>query len=334
MVTHMMLRDLVLIARLQKQSASLCPVEALIRPRWPVWMAARSLLTIGEASTATYVLNETRGDGKYLQGFLQVEQLTARPEMHLHTVAPYLGNRQAYEDTRTIWSRLINRAVSEAAEHRIERIYATVADGSEAQHVLRSLGFSVYTRQEIFRLEPDTHPQAIAQAGIRPEQSTDSAALARLYREVVPHLVQQAEALTGHGIEAICGPMSWDQGEGFILEDDARILGYGHLLSGNTGHWLSLLVHPDAYGQAERLLDYGLALLNYYPPLPVYCVVREYQGGVRVPLQDRRFTALSTYCRMVKHTTVRVTEPARTLVPTLDPRTEVPRPTASHTEQQ
>ena len=332
MVTHLMLRDLFLIARLQKQSASLCPVEALIRPRWPVWMAARSLLTIGEASTATYVLNETRGDGKHLQGFLQVEQPTARPEMHLHTVAPYLSDGQAYEDTRTIWSRLVNRAVSDAAERRIERIYATVADGSEAQHVLRSLSFSVYTRLEIFRLEPDTHPQAIAQAGIRPEQSTDSVALGHLYREVVPHLVQQAESPTGHSIEAICGPMAWDQGEGFILEDNTRIWGYGHLLSGNTGHWLSLLVHPDAHVQAERLLDYGLALLNYYPPLPVYCIVREYQGGIRAPLQDRGFIPLSTYCRMVKHTTVRVTEPARTLVPALDPR-EVPRPTASHTEQ-
>lgn len=333
MVTHLTLRDLVLIARLQKQSASLCPVEALIRPRWPVWMAARSLLTIGEASTATYVLNESRGDGKHLQGFLQVEQPTARPEMHLHTVAPYLGDGQAYEDTRTIWSRLVNRAVSEAAERRIERIYATVADGGEAQHVLRSLSFSVYTRQEILKLEPDTYPQAIAQAGIRPEQSTDSAALVRLYREVVPHLVQQAEALGDHSIEAICGPMAWDQGEGFILENRSRITGYGHLLSGSTGHWLSLLVHPEGYDQVECLLDYGLALLNYYPPLPVYCVVREYQGGIRVPLHDRGFTPLSTYCRMVKHTTVRVTEPARTLVPALDPRAEIPRPTASHTEQ-
>ena len=103
-------------------------------------------------------------------------------------------------------------------------------------------------------------------------------------------------------------------------------------MPGRVGHWLTILVHPRAYHSVEKLLDYGLALLNYYPPHPVYCAVREYQGELRAPLQDRGFAVIATRCHTVKHTTVRVKEPARALVPALEKRAEVPRPTASHTE--
>jgi hypothetical protein len=191
----------------------------------------------------------------------------------------------------------------------------------------------VYAKEDIFCLAPDTHPQAVTQQGIRPEQGADRWPINQLYRSTVPHLVQQAEALTeSKGIEAICGRAIWEFGEGFVLEDRAGIAGYGHLMPGRIGHWLTILVHPRANDGAEKLLDYGLALLNYYPPHPVYCAVREYQGGLRAPLQDRGFEAVATRCRTVKHTTVRVKESARTLVPALEKRAEAPRPTASRSE--
>jgi hypothetical protein len=73
-------------------------------------------------------------------------------------------------------------------------------------------------------------------------------------------------------------------------------------------------------------------LLNYYPPYPVYCGVREYQGGVRVPLEDRGFKVFSTQCWLVRHTMARVKEPARGLVPALEKRVEAPTTTVSPTE--
>ena len=141
-----------------------------------------------------------------------------------------------------------------------------------------------------------------------------------------------AVVMQQQGIEAICGRAAWEYGEGFVLEDEAGIAGYGHLMPGRIGHWLTTLIHPRAYDSAEKLLDYGLALLNYYPPNPVYCAVREYQGGLRAPLQDRGFRAVAVRCRTVKHTTVRVKEPARALVPALEKRAEASRPTASRSE--
>lgn len=39
---------------------------------------------------------------------------------------------------------------------------------------------------------------------------------------------------------------------------------------------------------------------------PVYCTVRDYQGGLRATLQDVGFEPFSRRARMVKHVTVRV----------------------------
>jgi hypothetical protein len=220
-----------------------------------------------------------------------------------------------------------------AGARGLQRIYANVPDSSEALQVLLGLGFSTYTREEILRLSPDTHPQAVAQEGIRPEQSTDVWHLAQLYREVAPHLVLRAEALTdSKGLQTICGPIAREQGEGFVLEDRSGIAGYGHLMPGQSGHWLTVIVHPRAYDRTRALLNYGMALLNYYPPYPVYCAVRDYQGGVRAHLGDLGFESISLQCRTVKHTTVRIAEPARTLVPALEKRREATTPTASRTE--
>ena len=97
---------------------------------------------------------------------------------------------------------------------------------------------------------------------------------------------------------------------------------YFFLLVQDMPLWLTVQVHPRACDQTGKLLDYGLALLNYYPPYPVYCEVREYQAGVRIPLEERGFHLLSTHCRLVKHTTVRVKEPARNLVHALEQRAE------------
>ena len=326
--------DLLLLLQLRGKGASLWSAEALTRPRLPVWTALTSLVSLDEPRSLTLVLNEPRRNGARLQGFLQVEQPPAWPEMYLRYISPSVDeNLETWETARTAWTRLLTHAVSTAGERGLQRVFASVPDQSEALHIMTGTGFSVYAREEIYGLTPDAHPQAAAGQGIRPERSVDAWHVNQLFREVVPHLVQQAEALTASkGVEAANGPLSGERGEGFVLTGQSGIAGYGHLLPGRVGHWLTLIVNPRAYDQAEALLDYGLALLNYYPAHPVYCAVREYQGGIREPLKARGFERISRQCRVVKHTTVRVTEPARSLVHALEKRAEAPTPTASRTE--
>ena len=330
MIAPFTLRDLPLLKQLQKNNTSLCPVEALTRPRSPLWTALTSRLTFDQVRAFTLVLNEAGRNGKQLQGFAQVAQSATRPEMRIQCLAPCLD---ACEAAQTVWNRLLNHVVAMAGERGLLRIYACTPDGGEETEVLLSTGFSVYTREEVFLLAPDTHPQAIIQRGIRPEQSTDLWEINRLYWAVAPHLVRQAESLIeSKNVEWTCGAAAWSQGEGFVLKDRSDVIGYGHLTPGRIGHWLNILVHPNAYDQVDKLLDYGLALLNYYPPYPVYCAVREYQGGIRAPLEDRGFEPLSVQCHLVRHTAVRVKESALGLVPALEKQVKAPTTTVSPSE--
>lgn len=329
MISPFALRDLGLLVQLQKDHVSLCPIETLTRPQSPVWAALASLLPFDEAKSLTLVLHEER-QGDKQAGFLQARQPPGRPTLHIQRLTPPLDGG---EDAQATWSRLINYAVTAAGERGIQRIFSCAGDGSPERAVLSAAGFSLYAREDIYRLDVASHSQAQAPNGIRPEQSVDLAGINRLYGEITPRLVQQAESPTGIGTDWLCQPMDCNQGEGFVLEDKFGIAGYGYLLSGRIGHWLRILVHARAYDRASDLVDYSLALLNYYPPLPVYCGVREYQGGVRVPLEERGFQILSAQCRLVRHTMARVKEPARSLVPALEKRVEAPTTTASSTER-
>jgi hypothetical protein len=289
------------------------------------------MLPFGETEFLTLVLEEERKQGNDRHGFLQAKRYPAWDLMYIQSVMPSLDGD---EDASTIWNRLLNHAVAAAAERGVHRVFCCAGEGSSEMAVLAGVGFSQYAREDIYQLAPDAHPQAEAPERIRPEQSTDQWAIAQLYRQVTPRLVQQAESPADSApYNWQCGPLGWGQGEGFVLEDQQGIAGYGYLRSGRAGHWLNVLVHSRAYDQAGDLLDYGLALLNYYPPHPVYCGVRAYQGGMRTKLADRGFTLFARQCYLVRHTLVRVKEAARGLVPALEQRVEAPTTTVSPTEQ-
>jgi len=72
-------------------------------------------------------------------------------------------------------------------------------------------------------------------------------------------------------------------------------------------------------------------MLRNYLARPLCCTVREYEAGVQAALEERGFTLTDIYSLLVKHTTVRVREPRRKLVPALEKRAEM-TPTISHSE--
>ena len=305
-------------------------MEALTRPQSIVWTALISLLPFEEGASYTYVLNEQRRDGKQLQGFIQAKCPVAQSSMHVRSMMPHPDD----EDAQAVWNRLTSHLATAAGERGIEHIFACAADGSPEIDALLAAGFSAYTREHLFCRTAGTYPQARAKNGVRSEQSTDVWETVQLYRAVTPHLVQQAESPSDHAdADWLCVPDAWNQGEGLVLQDRLGVAGYCHLTPGPLGHWLSILVHPRAYDQAPALLDSCLALLDYYPTHPVYCAVREYQGGIVAPLEERGFALHSVQCRMVRHTTVRAKEPARALVPALETRVEAPTTTVTPTER-
>ena len=107
---------------------------------------------------------------------------------------------------------MINYTVTAAGERGIQRIFSCAGNGSPERAVLSAAGFSLYAREDIYRLDAAPRDQAQAPSGIRPEQSSDLAGINRLYTEITPHLVQQAESPIGIGTDWLCGPMDWRPG--------------------------------------------------------------------------------------------------------------------------
>jgi len=279
-----------------------------------------------------------------VQGLAQMRQRRGRPEADVIYLAPSL--RQPFDEAQdraqdtafstadeasTIWYRLLNHLCARAGERGIQRLFAHLTEDGEEIETFQQLGFSPYTREDILCLNglSESH-RRLDRVVMRPQQAVDAWALQRLYANVAPRLVQQAESLGERGWERSSADWPLRTGsEGYVLEDNGEIVSYLLFSGGRIGHWMRILLHPQAYDRADEVIQHGLAFLSHYPPCPIYCSVREYEGGLRAPLQDWGFEPFGSQAILVKHTTVRIKEPTRKLVPALDKRAEAATPTMS-----
>ena len=327
MIKSFGVRDLLLVGNLQKKGTCLDPEIALTRPYSPLLAALSSYFLMQEAGTSTFIL-EAMDQSSWVQGLAQMRQRRGRPEADVIYLAPSFSTA---DEAPTIWHRLLNHLCARAGERGIRRLFAHLAEDGEEIETFQQVGFSSYTREDIFRLKslPQSH-RRLDRVVMRPQQAVDAWALQRLYANVAPRLVQQAESLGERGWER--SSVDWPlraRSEGYVLEDNGEIVSYLLFRGGRTGHWMRILLHPQAYDRADEVIQHGLAFLSHYPPCPIYCSVREYGGGLRTPLQDWGFELFGSQAILVKHATVRVKEPARKLVPALDKRAEAATPTMS-----
>jgi hypothetical protein len=317
-------RGLLLIGKLQNQGMLLGLEEALTQTHRPFLAALLGCLPLEGVGVFTYVCDEM-GESQRMTGFAQVRMRKESSEADVIYLTPSLS---AVEDAKPVWCRLLERLCLEAGEQGIQRIFARPPEDGAELEAFQEVGFSVYTREDVFRLiqmPPDrTHPQ---ERTVRSQQPADNWGLQGLYADVTPRLVQQAENITVREWEITPGP--WPRQarrEGYVLEDKGEITGYLRIRQGQIGHWLEMLLHPRAYERADELVEQAISLLAEYPPRPIYCCLRRYQGGLSVPLEAKGFQQFASQCVMVKYTTVRVKEPALRLVPALEKGVEAATP--------
>jgi hypothetical protein len=260
-----------------------------------------------------------------MAGFAQVR---VRKESSGADVVYLTPSLAAVGDARTIWRRLLEKLCLETGERGVQRIFARLPEDGPEVEVFQQVGFSIYTREDVFRLAQIPSDLAhLEKRTVRPQQPADNWGLQGLYADITPRLVQQAENITVSEWEATTGPwLRQARQEGCVLEDKGEIVGYLRIRQGQTGHWLEMLLHPQAYERADELVVHSLSLLSEYPSLPIYCCLRRYQGGLRAPLEARGFRHFASQCVMVKYTTVRIKEPALKLIPALEKRAEVATP--------
>jgi hypothetical protein len=320
-------RHLFLVKRLGQRGITLDLEESLTRSFDPVRAALSGYLTVGELGALTYVVSHSTVEGQ-MEGFVQMRERRSRPEADVLFIAPALAG----EVDSKVWHHLLTHMCQQAGGRGIERLFARPPREGEEVHLFSQVGFTVYTREDILRLDGRalTGLELSADAIVRPCRPEDTIALYQLYAAVAPRLVQQAENVNVHS--RLCPPEMWtvaSDRQGYVLERDDGIVGCLTVKQGRTGHWLYELLHPQAYDSAGDLLAAGLTALRDARPGPIYCGVREYQGGLRALLADVGFEPFASRALMVKHTTVRVADPVRKLVSALEKRAEVTTPTVS-----
>ncbi len=326
------LTDVLLVRRLQRRSAVLAIEHALTHPRAPLWIALTAPWPWAGFGVATYVLAAPFGSAESA-GFIQLMKRPARPEADILYLAPALPAGETREvAVETLWHALLDHCVASAAGHGLQRLFASIPDGGPEEACLKDAGFSLYTRETVYRLAVVPALAAAPVPGFRRQGPQDGWALQRLYTSTTPRLVQQAEgAITGHvGTPSLSWwePESW---QGAVWEPAGEVRGAVQVHLGRAGHWLRLWGANGLAGRETRhLIEQGLRMIaaaqaaGKARSVPVYTTVRDYERDLAAILAGFGFAPFAERSRFVKHTLVSIREAvAAPALPALEPTHKV-----------
>ena len=283
--------DSLRVYRLQRKGISLDLPRSLTQPFTPLREAWLAFVTQQAMGQPTYVLFDLV-DG---EGFVQVRYRPHQAAADVAFLAPALKENR---DAGRVWSHLLDGACVEAAGHGIQRVFANLPESGEVD-VFQQTGFMPYAGEDIYRLA--TVQVAQPQEGTvapRSQCPEDWPAIQKLCVAVTPQRIRQAEG----GIAMTSGGESNCQRYVLPGENGDDLAAALSILTGGQAHWLRMLVHPEAKNVADGLIRWALSTLDGQPPLPVYCNVRLYEGGMRVGLEAAGFVPYTTRVLMVKHT--------------------------------
>lgn len=319
--------DFFLIHSLSRQATKLNASLALSQPYSVLGAALTALIPWNDAKVVTYVLHQ-RTHELARSGFLQAQKRPGRPESDILLLAPALDTTRGHP---AIWEKLLSHYINEAPQQQIARIYADVPDQPLVVNTLMHVGFRVYTRQTIWRL-PAHGAESFAHqltANIRLQQKKDHWALRRLYTQVTPPAVQQAEGLQ---VDSDLEPpiLDWWQPfirSSYVLEEKGEIYGCVRIGYGIRGIWLQIWSHPDQSNtnHLHQLICFALTEIQqqHNLRLPIYVGVRDYHGGIGSVLAEYGFAPFTDRAKMTKHLLqwVKVAEPV--IMPVLEAVPEV-----------
>jgi hypothetical protein len=300
------LRDVLAVRSLQREGVWLDLFHYLLLRRSALATALIAPVPWVGAGLASFVWSPMQ----QVRGFVQMLKRPGRYEADLLYLAPRL---EQLPDGQAAWENLLSACIAEASSQALRRLFVSVPEGRAEIDVLASLGFMVYTSEEVFVLSsPPSMAVLPPDPRLRPRQSEDVWWLRRLYSIYTPQPVQHAE-----GYNSDDGPTSlplawWEltNQSSFVVHDKGEVLGGVQLVSGRRGHWLLLHGNPGDAQLMATVLRHGMELARG-SRWPMYCAVRPYQGGLAAVLQDQGFQSFTRRSRMIKHLAVRVkaTEP-------------------------
>ncbi|MDQ7030967.1 MAG: hypothetical protein Q9O62_14965 [Ardenticatenia bacterium] len=264
------------------------------------------------------------------RGFVQFHWRSGLPAVDVLFIAPSLENRSG---ATWLWKHLLHKGAHVAGRLGAHRIFAHLpADDHAAVEVFRQAGFALYTQDRLYRLEASSLRPVRTPTLWAPQAPEDRWGIERLYHNITPAVVQQAEALhngrNGPG-RAPTGRWGAMHGGCYVLRRGREVVGYLRLTQGRRGHWLKMVLHPDVGHLRALLLHEAIGLLARWPKRPVFCDVREYEGYLADSLEACGFRHVMTRQLLVRHTTAPVPVKEIQHLPAHQPVTERASPISS-----
>ncbi len=184
---------------------------------------------------------------------------------------------------------LLDGLLKQVGSRGAHSLIAEVDEESTAFGALRQNGFSIYARQQIWKIEKA--PAGTAQNSLwRPALTSDELAVQLLCNALVPGQVQLIEA-TRKNLD------------GYVLYQQDQFLAYAEVKRGPRGIWVQPFVSLDADPFEVALSDL-LARLRPRSGRPVYICLRSYQDGLQVPLEKLGADSGLYQAVMAKRTTL------------------------------
>ncbi len=300
------LTDIPAVRQLQRTGAWLDLFHYLLLRRSALATAMIAPVPWIGTGLASYVWQTPQG----VQGFVQMLKRPGRFEADLLYLAPDIHQASGEE----AWERLLTFSIEDAGRHDLRRLFASLPEGTVELDLLAALGFAIYSNEDVFVVtRPPKSVPAPQDARLRLRREDDIWWLRRLYSIYAPQPVQHAEGLSD-GEGPLVLPLAWwelTHQHGYVVDNGKDICGGVQLVSGRHGHWL--LIHGDPANEElmALLIEQGLHAVAG-SRWPVYCALRDYQGGMRGVLYDHGFEPYARRSRLVKHLSVRVkvAEPA------------------------
>lgn len=192
------------------------------------------------------------------------------------------------------WLQMLDAMTSEAGRRGAHMLTAEVDEHSPLFVTMRTAGFAVYARQEIWCLPQDKPlPTLVLPGTLADERDEDTMDIQLLYSNIVPRLVQP-----------IAVPSR--ESRGIVYRSGGRIQGYIAVSEGKGGLYLMPFLHPDVLGDEAAALMAGVIRFALEGRRragrnPVYVCVRRYQDWLAESLAELGFHSSTQQAVMVRH---------------------------------
>jgi hypothetical protein len=317
------------VYRLQRKGVSLDLRQSLTQPQSPLREAWLALLTQQAMGQPAYVLYDLHQG----EGMVQIRYRPHQAAADVTFLAPELGSEPSRAGA---WSQLLDGACVETASRGVQRLFANLPDSGDEVDVFQQAGFTLYAGEDIYCL---AHPELVAASPSalepRPQRPEDWPAIQKLLVAITPQRVRQAEG----GIAAAARHDTRCQRFVLLGANGEDLLAAMTLCAGGPAHWLRILLHPEArhvmdgvaMDLAESLIRWGVGELVEQAIKPIYCNIRQYEGGIRPALESVGFEPYSGRSLVVKHTLAWSKAGVPELAPALKSSAEL-APPAYHVE--